>query len=275
MQTSRDEVQTNMAGYRNFQMGSATHVGRVRGNNEDNYRIVAALNLFVLSDGIGGQANGEVASALAVDTIVAHCLESSANGSTGNGNEPLAGVSDRTNHLVGAASLANRAIRDAAAQDPQLQGMGATVVAAWIDGLQLSLVHVGDSRAYLLRNNILISLTADHTLVAEQVRNGILTPEQAQTNPLRRLLIRALGASEEVEIDIREQKLQNGDILLLCTDGLTGMVPEPEIAEILQNDRDAQSTADRLVASANEHGGEDNVTVILVQIAVADRTGEL
>jgi protein phosphatase len=146
--------------------------------------------------------------------------------------------------------------------------MGATVVAAWIDSLQLSLVHVGDSRAYLLRAGELASLTADHTLVAEQVRSGILTLEQAQTNPLRRLLIRALGAREEVEIDIHENELRNGDILLLCTDGLTGMVPESEITEILMREQDAQSAADRLVASANEHGGEDNVSVIVLRIVV-------
>jgi protein phosphatase len=275
MQTSRDEAQTSLAGCRHFQMGSATHVGRVRANNEDNYRIVPALNLFVLSDGIGGQANGEVASALAVETILAHCQGSPIRGSSVNGNGLASEFSDRTNQLVEAATLANRAIRDAATQDPQFQGMGATAVAARIDGLLLSLIHVGDSRAYLLRNNNLICLTADHTLVAEQVRNGVLTPEQAQTNPLRRLLIRALGASEEVEIDIREQKLQGEDVLLLCTDGLTGMVPESEIAEILLHDRDAQNAADRLVASANEHGGEDNVTVILVRIAASDGQGGL
>jgi protein phosphatase len=266
MQTSRDEIQTSTTGQQHFEIGSATHVGRVRSNNEDSYRVVPALNLLVLSDGIGGQANGEVASAMAVETIVTHCLEISNGGSTYHVNKPESEVSEKTKALVSAVNLANRTIHEASIRDPQFQGMGATVVAAWIDGLWLSLVHVGDSRAYLLRGGDLVSLTADHTLVAEQVRNGILTLEQAQTNPLRRLLIRALGVREQVEIDIHEHELRSGDVLLLCSDGLTGMVPESEITEILMQDQDPHSAADRLVTSANEHGGEDNVSVIVLRI---------
>jgi serine/threonine protein phosphatase PrpC len=266
MRTSRDEIQTSTT---SIEVGSATHVGRVRSNNEDNYRAVPALKLFVLSDGIGGQANGEVASAIAVETIVTHCSEFSTVQSRTNGDELQSGISDRTNRLVSATYLANRTILEASVTDPQFQGMGATLVAAWIDRLRLSLVHVGDSRAYLLRGGHLESLTWDHTLVAEQVRNGLLTPEQAQTNPLRRILIRALGAREELEIDVHEHELHGGDVLLLCTDGLTGMVPESEIRDVLLRECDAQSAADRLVASANEHGGEDNVTVILVRIGAS------
>jgi len=266
MRTSRDEIQTSTT---SIEVGSATHVGRVRSNNEDNYRVVPALKLFVLSDGIGGQANGEVASAMAVDTIVTYCSDLSTDRSTYNGDEPQSGISDRTNRLVRSTYLANRTILEASVNDPQFQGMGATLVAAWIDGLRLSLVHVGDSRAYLLRGGNLESLTSDHTLVAEQVRNGLLTLEQAQTNPLRRILIRALGAREEVEIDVHEHELRGGDVLLLCTDGLTGMVHESEITDILFQERDAQSAADLLVASANDHGGEDNVTVILVRIGTS------
>jgi|SRR5579872_2277653 len=263
MQTSRDEMQTSTT---QIGIGSATHVGRVRSNNEDNYKIIPTLKLFVLSDGIGGQANGEVASAIAVQTIVTHCLELSSDRPTSDGDELPSDMSEKTNELAKATYLANRMIHGASVNDPRFQGMGATVVAAWLDGLRLSLVHVGDSRAYLLRGAHLTSLTLDHTLVAEQVRSGILTPEQAQTSPLRRMLIRALGVREEVEIDIHEHELCAGDVLLLCTDGLTGMVPESEISDVLVHEHDAQSAADRLVASANEHGGEDNVTVILVRI---------
>jgi PPM family protein phosphatase len=263
MQTSRDEIQTTAA---RIEIGAATHVGRVRGNNEDSYGVVGALNLFVLSDGIGGQANGEVASALAVETIVTHCLKFSVDRPAHNGDEPRSDISDRTYHLAKAAGLANLAIHETSVRDPRFQGMGATVVAAWIDGLRLSLAHVGDSRAYLFRGGELESLTSDHTLVAEQVRSGLLTLEQAQTNPLRRMLIRSLGVREEVEIDVREHQLRGGDVLLLCSDGLTGMVPESDIADVLSRGTDAQSSADRLVASANEHGGEDNVTVILARI---------
>lgn len=266
MRTSRDEIHTSAT---LIEIGSATHVGQVRGNNEDNYKVVPALNLFVLSDGIGGQASGEVASAMAVETIVAHCLEFSTNQIIDKGEEPQSGIWDRTNELVKATYLANRTIHETSADDPQFQGMGATVVAAWIDGLRLSLVHVGDSRAYLLRGGHLESLTSDHTLVAEQVRSGLLTLEQAQTNPLRRMLIRSLGVREEVEIDVREHELRGGDVLLLCSDGLTGMVPESEIADVLSQERDAQRATDRLVASANDHGGDDNITVILVRIGIS------
>jgi len=265
MRISRDEIQKSKT---QIEIGSATHAGRVRSNNEDNFRVVPAVKLFVLSDGIGGQANGEVASALAVETIVTHCLQSSVEQSTYSRDESQSEISDRTNRLVSAVYLANRAILEASVVDPRFQGMGATLVAAWINDLRLSLVHVGDSRAYLFRGGDLEILTLDHTLVAEQVRSGLLTQEQAQTNPLRRILIRALGAREEVEIDIHEHELRDGDVLLLCSDGLTGMVPESEITDILTHDHDAQSAADRLVASANEHGGEDNVTVILVRIGL-------
>jgi serine/threonine protein phosphatase PrpC len=230
--------------------------------------------LFVLSDGIGGQTNGEVASAMAVETIVAQCLNAPADGSACDEEELHSNISVRTNCLVSAVYAANHAIHDASTNNPQLQGMGATVVAAWMDGLRLSLVHVGDSRAYLFRAGDLESLTVDHTLVAEQVRSGLLTLEQAHTNPLRRILIRALGAREGVEIDTHERELRAGDVLLLCSDGLTGMVPESEIKEILLHEQDGQSAADLLIASANEHGGDDNVTVILVRIgAVAEQGG--
>jgi serine/threonine protein phosphatase PrpC len=267
METTRGAIQKRTPGCQRFEIGSSTHVGRVRTNNEDSYRLVPTLNLFVISDGMGGQANGEVASALAVETIVAHRMDSSTKGWPTNASNLESAISENSNDLVQAVNQANHAICEAAIHHPEFQGMGATVVAASIDAMRLSLVHVGDSRAYLLRAGEFEILTADHTLVAEQVRSGLLTPEQAQTNPLRRMLIRALGASEKVEIDIYERDLQGSDVLLLCTDGLTGMVPDSEIADILLHEQDAQRAADRLVASANEHGGEDNVSVIVVYVA--------
>jgi PPM family protein phosphatase len=266
MRTSRVGFETDATGYHQTEIASATDIGRVRTNNEDSYRVVPTLNLFVVSDGIGGQASGEVASAMAVDSIVAHCMEYSADSLAAARGEPQPEMSARTNHLARGIDLANRKIHEASLNDPQLQGMGATVVAAWIDGLRLSLVHVGDSRAYLFRAGELESLTSDHTLVAEQVRRGILTPERAQTNPLRRILIRALGVRERVELDLHEHQLLSGDVLLLCTDGLTGMVPESEIVGALLHESGAQSAADHLVAAANERGGEDNVTVILARV---------
>ena len=181
--------------------GACTDVGRVRVNNEDCYRVVPEIGLFVLSDGMGGEAHGEIASALAVDTIATHCLEAANTLSTPFFGEPRPDLCEKTNRLTSAVNLANRRIYEAALSSPTQRGMGATILAAWIDGQHLSLVHVGDSRAYLLRPGVLHQLTSDHSLVAEQVRRGLITPQQADTSTMQSVLIRALGTREQVEAD--------------------------------------------------------------------------
>lgn len=251
--------------------GGCTDVGRVRSNNEDSFRIVAPLNLFVLSDGMGGQAHGEIASQLAVETAARHCLEASNNHSTPLFGESHPELSANTNRLASAVHLANRKIHDSAQDHPEQRGMGATLTAAWIDDHKMSLVHVGDSRAYLLRSGQLLQLTQDHSLVAEQVRRGILTPQQADQSEMQSVLIRALGAQPEVEVDADEHLLLGGDTLLLCSDGLTRMVTDPEIASTLLTEADPQKAAERLVTLANEYGGEDNVTVIVAKAASESR----
>ena len=153
-----------------------------------------------------------------------------------------------------------------ATSNPGHKGMGATIVAAWIEGQRLSLAHVGDSRAYLLRAGSLSQLTADHSLVAEKVRIGILTPQEADASELQSVLTRAVGTNENVEVDADEQMLLAGDSLLLCSDGLSRMVTDPEIASILLTSISAQNAADRLVDLANENGGVDNVSVIVLRI---------
>jgi serine/threonine protein phosphatase PrpC len=248
-----------------IEVGAQTHVGRARQNNEDSYQIEESLNLYVLSDGIGGEEQGEVASAMAVETVVGHCLEAENHHAAALFIEPRPDVSERTNRLASAATLANRKIFDSAASDPQRRRMGATVVAAWLQGERVSLVHVGDSRAYLLRGRSLEQLTADHSLVAEQVRRGVLTPQEAETSQLQSVLIRALGSEARVEVDVDEHILLEGDTLLLCSDGLTRMVSDPEIASTLMTVESAQAAAERLVDLANEYGGLDNVTVIVVR----------
>lgn len=255
-----------LAGHLKIEVGSSTDVGCVRKRNEDSYRVASALDLFVISDGMGGGAHGEVASAIAAETVVAYCGEASTDTSTPYIVEARLGLSERTNRLASAAHLANRKIYEAAVNNPLQHGMGATVVAAWLEGSCLSVVNVGDSRAYLLRSGELERLTSDHTLVAEQVRQGILTPRQAIASTLQSVLIRALGVREQVDVDAGERVLLPGDVLLLCTDGLTRMVPDEEIAGTLLNERRAQSAADSLVALAKAKGGEDNVSVIVVRI---------
>ncbi len=251
-------------------IGARTDVGRVRNNNEDSYRVVPALNLFVISDGMGGEAHGEVASAMAVEIVATHCLEAANNLSAPSFAEPQPDLSEETNRLASAVHLANRRIHVAALSNPRQRGMGATVLAAWLDPARraLSLIHVGDSRAYLLRGGTLQQLTRDHSLVAEQVRRGILTPQQADTSRMQSVLLRALGTHAEVEVDTDEQPLADGDALLLCTDGLTRMVTDPEIASTLLTYPGAQAAADRLVDLANEYGGEDNVTLVVLRIAL-------
>ncbi|HYU23374.1 MAG TPA: Stp1/IreP family PP2C-type Ser/Thr phosphatase [Candidatus Dormibacteraeota bacterium] len=246
--------------------GGVSDVGRVRTNNEDCYKIVQPLNLFVLSDGMGGEVHGEIASAMAVETVVKHCRDADSN--------PAAQVigavqpywSARTKHLATAVHLANRTIFKAAEKNPDHRGMGATLTAAWIDGAKLSIAHVGDSRAYLLRSGSLLQLTRDHSLVAEQVRRGILTVAEAEESNMQSVLLRALGAQAAIEVDAEEHILFPRDVLLLCSDGLTRLVTEPEVAGTLQAETDPARAAEKLVALANERGGPDNITVLTVRL---------
>ena len=246
--------------------GGMSDVGRVRANNEDCYRIVTPLNLFVLSDGMGGEAHGEIASALAVETLVKHCLDTQNNPNAPVFGDSKPGWSAKLKRLSSAVHLANTNIFKSAEEHPEQHGMGATLTAAWIDGAKVSIAHVGDSRAYLLRNGSLLQLTQDHSLVAEQVRRGILTAAEADESDMQSVLLRALGAQAEIEVDAEEHLLLPRDILLLCSDGLTRMVTEPEIAGTLQAETDPTKASERLVAIANDSGGADNITVLVVRL---------
>jgi len=246
--------------------GGVTDVGRVRTNNEDCYKIVEPLNLFVLSDGMGGEAHGEIASAMAVETVVKHCLDIEANPAAKVVGPVQPNWSARTKRLSTAIHLANKNIFKSAEKNPDQHGMGATLTAVWIDGAKLSIAHVGDSRAYLLRGGSLLQLTRDHSLVAEQVRRGILTSAEAEESDMQSVLLRALGAQAEIEVDVEEHTLFPRDVLLLCSDGLTRMVTDPEIAGTLQAETNTGQAAENLVALANERGGPDNITVVIVRL---------
>jgi len=245
--------------------GGVTDVGRVRTNNEDSYRILDPLCLFVLSDGMGGEAHGEVASSLAVDAIVNYCSKAKADSGTTNISDSPLNWADKTKLLQNAVRAANLSIYDSAQTNSEQRGMGATVTAAWANDGKLSVAHVGDSRAYLLRSGTLQQLTNDHSLVAEQVRRGIITRQQAEESEMQSVLLRALGAHHEVEVDVDEAAIYPGDVLLLCSDGLTRMVTEPEIAGTLQAETNPSAAAQKLVDLANENGGLDNVTVIVAR----------
>jgi len=249
-----------------IEAGARTDLGRVRKNNEDCYTIDSSMQLYVLSDGMGGEAHGEVASKLAVQTVLTHCRQAENSRATPIFGESSPEVSERTNRLSSAIHLANRKIFETASANPEQRGMGATIVAAWIDGQRLSLAHVGDSRAYLLRAGSMEQLTADHSLVAEKVRVGILTPQEADASEMQSILTRAVGTNGSVDVDTDEQALLVGDFVLLCSDGLTRMITDPEIASTLLTSASAQESADRLVDLANENGGQDNVSVIVLRV---------
>jgi protein phosphatase len=232
-------------------------LGRQRQGNEDSYYVRAPL--FVVADGMGGAQAGEVASELAVKQFERGLPD---------GRSPAEALV----HLI---RDANAEIHRQAHDDPDRAGMGTTVTAAYVDGDNVVVAHVGDSRCYLLRDDDLIRLTRDHSLVDELIRRGKLTEEQAESHPQRSVITRALGASAEVEVDTEVFPARNGDVFLLCSDGLTGMVHEPELKPMLEDrDRSLEEIGRALIAAANEAGGRDNITVILFRLeAVDDRRG--
>ena len=256
-----------------FEVGGRTDVGRHRANNEDNFSVVPELGLFVLSDGMGGEAAGELASKIAVEEISRHMREVARNGSATAPAAPNPQFSEHTNHLASALRRSNRVIWEAGQQHASQRGMGATVDAALLQGPVLSIAHVGDSRVYLLRGGQLKQLTEDHSLVMEQVRRGLMTREEAEQSEVQNVLIRALGTEENVTVDLDEVFVMPGDQVLLCSDGLTRMVPELGIAQVISEAETPSQACDRLVEIANDNGGADNVTVVVVRIKNASRKG--
>jgi len=247
--------------------GVRSDVGLVRTNNEDHFAVEPEINLFILCDGMGGQAAGEVASRMGAELILEHCREA--------GNNPqlrLEGpyheeFSAQSNRLLSGIRLSNKAIFEAASgTSAATNGMGSTVVAVQISGNVMTVAHVGDSRVYLLRNGELRQLTEDHSLVREQVRQGLISAEEAERSELSNVILRALGAEPTVLPDLDEVWVGAKDQILLCSDGLTRMVPDAQIAKVLDSNQTPQEAADGLVELANANGGEDNTTVIVARL---------
>lgn len=229
--------------------GARTDVGRVRAGNEDSYFVDSPL--FVIADGMGGHAAGDVASATAVEVIQSK-------------RDAISAADPET--LSEAIREANRAIWKRSADDTNLRGMGTTCTMILVDGATAQVAHVGDSRAYLVHDGEMQQVTDDHTLVGRLVREGKLQPEEAARHPQRSMITRALGVDEDVQVDLFSLPLTEGDRLMICSDGLSGMVSEEEMAGILSDESDPQRAADRLVDSANDAGGEDNITVIVIDV---------
>lgn len=250
-----------------MEFGAQSDIGCVRESNEDSFGAAPELSLFVLSDGMGGLACGEVASRMAVETVLGACREANASSATSLNGNTIGGVSAETNQLASAIRAANRKIHHAAQSKGNEQPMGATVVAVRFVGERMSVAHVGDSRAYRLRGSQFEQLTRDHSFVAEQVRQGRMTEQEAGSSGLQNVLVRALGVGPEVEADVNEELVLEDDTVLLCSDGLTRELSDAQIAAILCECDDAQAAADQLVNLAKQAGGGDNITAMVVRRA--------
>jgi PPM family protein phosphatase len=224
-----------------------TDTGRKRRHNEDVY--VVDPPIFAIADGMGGAKAGEVAAALAADVL---------RGEGGSGEDTL----------VMLIQEANRRVYERAAEDAAKSGMGTTMTVALLEDSRVRIGHVGDSRAYLLRDGELSQLTDDHSLVGELVRSGKLAPEEAETHPQRSVITRVLGTDPDVDVDTITIETRSGDLFLLCSDGLYSMVGNDRILELVErNRRDLDAAAKALVAAANKGGGDDNITVVAFEIA--------
>jgi PPM family protein phosphatase len=226
-----------------------SHRGRRRRHNEDAY--VVQPPLFAVADGMGGAKAGEVASALAADAV----QESGNDGESGEAR------------VAALIEEANRRVFRRASEDREASGMGTTMTVALVEGDEVAIGHVGDSRAYLIRDGRLEQLTDDHSLVAELVRSGKLTPEEAETHPQRSVITRALGTEADVDVDTFSVQSAPGDLFLLCSDGLTSMVDDETILDAVERNRaDLEEAAKALINAANRGGGEDNITVVFFEV---------
>jgi PPM family protein phosphatase len=247
-------------------------IGRRRLHNEDCFAAEDSLGLYVVCDGMGGGNAGEVASRMAIETIVAH-VRSAAEGQRIEKTLPDdPNFTRATNELTQAIRGANAAVFRESWEQPMYAGMGTTVAAIRVSGHSLSIAHVGDSRVYLVRDGDIQPLTVDHSWVAEQVAQGYMTEQEAERSPRRNIVTRALGVESSVDIDVAEMPVFAGDLLLLCSDGLTRGVGRGDIHRILTQDGDLDEKTDRLIALANEAGGDDNITVMLVTVKTETRT---
>lgn len=243
----------------------ATHTGLVRDANEDRYCIWEApaacdCSLLAVADGMGGHRAGEVASAMAVEVVRSHLA-----GHIGNGNSPLPAREQFGELLVEGIEIANRCIFDLAQQRPELAGMGTTFTGLVVAGETVFYGHVGDSRAYIIRNGSPQQLTNDHSLVGEMLGRGHLSENDVMGHPQRHVLTRALGVEKDIAVDTGIARLETGDRIVLATDGLTALITNEEMLQAIEAAADFSKIADRLIDLANARGGRDNITVLVVE----------
>jgi len=248
-----------MSAHAVFDYAALTDAGRVRTHNEDAIAVAPECGLVVLADGMGGYAAGEVASDIAIsvirDVVEQHFLQQAIV------------PDDLWEVLVDAVLEANTAILAATIDEPAYRGMGATLVTGLFHDARLVVAHVGDSRAYRIRDGMLQLITRDHSVLQEQIDAGLVTPAQARTSSIRNLVTRALGAESDLTVEVHEHAIEHGDVYLFCSDGLNDMLTDEEIASIVLHARTGlEGACAELINAANEAGGADNVSVVLVSM---------
>jgi serine/threonine protein phosphatase PrpC len=242
-----------------LEFASLTDTGRARSNNEDAVKVDGALGLAVLADGMGGYNAGEIASDMAVNAVQADLASWFQRTSGPYGDADLRGA------LVHSAQAANHAVFHAANSRPEYAGMGTTLVTALFAEQRVWVGHIGDSRAYRLRGGQLSQVSRDHSLLQEQIDAGLLTPEEASYSMHRNLVTRAVGVEPDVELELHPHDLRAGDVVLLCSDGLSDMLPDLQIAQVMRAHEALEAMAQALVDAANAAGGRDNIAVILIR----------
>jgi PPM family protein phosphatase len=248
-----------------FESCAITDIGRKRSQNQDSVTIHPEIGLFVVADGMGGHRGGEVASGLAVKTIPELVLQGA-----------QAPEWSPRSVLTEAIRQANRIVYSASSEQPKLSGMGTTVTALLFKDNKLTVGHVGDSRCYFFRPGAIWQATRDHSFVEEKVRAGLITRDEARTDRQRNVITRSVGISPDVNVEIYEMNVKVGDVFVICSDGLSGMIQEPKMLEIVQSQlfdapsRDHKKTVETLIEAANSAGGDDNITAVLVEVAELD-----
>jgi len=243
-----------------------THVGMKRAHNEDSLRLFREENLFIVADGMGGHASGEVASQMSVETLAEFFRATAEDDEVTWPYKMDKGRKYEENRVITGVKLSNRKIFESASRDSKLKGMGTTIVVTFFVNGGCYVGHVGDSRVYRYRSGKLTQLTEDHSLLNDYVKMKNLTPEEIEAFPHKNVIVRALGMKETVQVDVYHEVPEPGDVYLLCSDGLSGMVTDENMGRILSDaDPDLDKKAGHLIDAANENGGTDNITVILVR----------
>jgi protein phosphatase len=242
-----------------------THVGMKRTHNEDNLCLLAEESLYIVADGMGGHASGEVASAMAVETVTSFFRMTTRDEEVTWPFKEEKNLRYDENRLVAGIKFSNQRIFEAAAREARFKGMGTTIVTAFFTQGGAYLGHVGDSRGYRIRDDRIEQITDDHSLLNDYIKANKLTPEEIEHFPHKNVIVRALGMKETVQVDVNRLDPKPEDYYLLCSDGLSSMINDDKILEITLNSRDLESACENLVGAANAAGGTDNITVILIQ----------